>query len=240
MEHTINIIALILTVVCTLFILFRTKKTFDKMEKEITDWTKKPGNVIGPLREKQEDPVYDVNQQRVQDALGYDDAAHIVLDSSKSLRSIEDRVPNFSYFDDLKLDINNTLIEENKVVCLMPFNKHFSSIYNTIKTACRIENFVCSRTDEELIEDNNNLRKYIIGQILSAKVIVAVLDGLNPNVFYEIGIAHAVGKLVILIANVNDLNKVPTDFKAGRVIFYDSKNKLREQLIDALKQIKNA
>jgi hypothetical protein len=63
----------------------------------------------------------------------------------------------------------------------------------------------------------------IIDQIWSginaAKVLVAELTSRNPNVFYELGLAHALHKPVVLIsANGED---VPFDLKHIRVIYYD-------------------
>lgn len=55
--------------------------------------------------------------------------------------------------------------------------------------------------------------------IVSARVIVADCTGRNPNVFYEIGLAHAIGKPVVLItANGDD---VPFDLRHLRYIQYD-------------------
>lgn len=55
--------------------------------------------------------------------------------------------------------------------------------------------------------------------IIEAKVLVAELTTRNPNVFYELGLAHALEKPVVLVsANEND---VPFDLHHIRVIYYD-------------------
>jgi nucleoside 2-deoxyribosyltransferase len=55
--------------------------------------------------------------------------------------------------------------------------------------------------------------------IMSARAVIADCTGRNPNVFYEIGLAHAVGKPVILITQNND--DVPFDIRHLRYIQYD-------------------
>ena len=55
--------------------------------------------------------------------------------------------------------------------------------------------------------------------IRSARVIIADCTGRNPNVFYEIGIAHTIGKPVILITQTND--DVPFDLRSIRYIPYE-------------------
>jgi len=47
-------------------------------------------------------------------------------------------------------------------------------------------------------------------------VLLADLTGKNPNVFYELGLAHALAKPVILIAET--LDDIPFDLRALRVI----------------------
>jgi hypothetical protein len=55
-----------------------------------------------------------------------------------------------------------------------------------------------------------------------ARVLVADLTGRNPNVFYELGLAHALQKPVILVAN--NLDDVPFDLRGLRVLGYDKEN----------------
>ncbi len=76
--------------------------------------------------------------------------------------------------------------------------------------------------------------------IVKSRVIVADCTGRNPNVFYEIGIAHTVGKPVILI--VQSEEDVPFDLRSTRFIKYsftprgmvDFENTLRQTLATVL------
>ena len=55
--------------------------------------------------------------------------------------------------------------------------------------------------------------------IHAARVLVAELTGRNPNVFYELGLAHALQKPVVLVAS--NEGDIPFDVKHIRVIYYD-------------------
>lgn len=55
--------------------------------------------------------------------------------------------------------------------------------------------------------------------IVSAKVLVAELTTRNPNVFYELGLSHALEKPVVLVSSRED--DVPFDLQHIRVIYYD-------------------
>ncbi len=103
------------------------------------------------------------------------------------------------------------------VFVLMPFAKDFDDVYQLgVKPACKNAGAYAERVDEQSFEGSITQRIY--NQIAKADVIVADLTGRNPNVFYETGYAHALGKNVILITqNVDD---IPFDLKDYPHIVY--------------------
>jgi hypothetical protein len=91
----------------------------------------------------------------------------------------------------------------------------------------------------------------IIDQIWSginaSKVLVAELTTRNPNVFYELGLAHALDKPVVLVSSNEE--DVPFDLKHIRVIYYDVTDpfwgqklidKVAENIVSALKNPEEA
>ena len=75
-------------------------------------------------------------------------------------------------------------------------------------------------------------------QIKKAKLLVADLSGRNPNVFYELGLAHAAIKPVIFTAN--NIDDIPFDLRHLRVIVYDIREpnwgtKLKHDMTDFLR-----
>jgi hypothetical protein len=81
--------------------------------------------------------------------------------------------------------------------------------------------------------------------ITSAKILVAELTDRNPNVFYELGLAHALNKPVVLVCSRSSEQDVPFDLQHIRVIYYDMTdpfwgNKLIEKIAEnILSAIKN-
>lgn len=70
-----------------------------------------------------------------------------------------------------------------------------------------------------------------------AKILLADMSGHNPNVFYELGLAHAIAKPVVLVAP--SIDDVPFDLRGLRVIPYDKDDeswgsKLRDDIKKAL------
>lgn len=64
-----------------------------------------------------------------------------------------------------------------------------------------------------------NITPRIVASIRDADLIVADLTGLNPNVFYEVAIAHGFNIPTVHIQTVGE--KTPFDVKDMRTIFYD-------------------
>jgi len=65
-----------------------------------------------------------------------------------------------------------------------------------------------------------------MGELAHADCIIADVSDRNPNVFFELGLAQAMGKGIILIAEERNFKEVPFDIREFRVIVYsaDSKN----------------
>src|SRR6266481_5682051 len=114
------------------------------------------------------------------------------------------------------------------VFVLMPFDAAFDDIYKFgIKGAADDVGAYAERVDEQTFTEG--ILDRIFNQISKADVIVADMTGRNPNVFYEVGYAHALGKVVLLLTqNVAD---IPFDLKHRSHTVYGGKiETLREAL----------
>ena len=110
-------------------------------------------------------------------------------------------------------------IDKSKIFMLSPFAEPFNTIYNDHikKTIATIQRLDILRADD--IYGTQPIIEDIWKNINEAGIIIAELTGRNPNVFYEVGIAHTVGKEVILLSqNIED---IPFDLKHLRCILYD-------------------
>lgn len=123
------------------------------------------------------------------------------------------------------------------VFTLMPFHNDFDDIYKLgIKETCEKAGTYCERVDEQIYEES--MLERIYNQINKADIIVADLTTKNPNVFYELGYAHALNKRVILI--IQDISEVPFDLKHHPFIVYGkSIQTLQKELKRKLTYFKN-
>jgi hypothetical protein len=108
-------------------------------------------------------------------------------------------------------------LDSNLCFVLMPFNKELEPIYDDhIRTVVEAEKLKCLRADE--IASSNLITWDIWEKINRARFIIADLSGRNPNVFYEVGLAHAIGKEVILLASA--IEDASFDLQSIRCIVY--------------------
>ncbi|MDP2037175.1 MAG: ClpX C4-type zinc finger protein [Ignavibacteria bacterium] len=130
-------------------------------------------------------------------------------------------------FNKLKFDL-----KRNQCFYLCPFEEPFNTIYKDhSKPAIESSGFIIKRSDEifgtqPIIED-------IWEAINSSEVIIADVTGKNPNVMYEVGIAHTIGKPVIIITQ--SIDDVPFDFRHYRCIIYDYTPRGCKELEEKLK-----
>ncbi len=116
---------------------------------------------------------------------------------------------------------------------LMPFAEHFDDIYKLgIKQSCLDAGAYCERVDEQIYQES--MLERIYNQISKADIIIADMTERNPNVFYEVGYAHALGKTTILLTK--DAGDIPFDLKHYPHIIYNSKIvNLKEELTTRIK-----
>ena len=128
---------------------------------------------------------------------------------------------------------------QSKVRCfiVMPFSLEWSDdVHRTLSSACKSADVQPVRGDD--VFTPTDILVDIWQSINGADFVIADITGRNPNVLYELGIAHTLAKPVLIISrNAAD---IPIDLSTRRVILYgQSEGDWREDLgIKASKAIK--
>lgn len=123
-------------------------------------------------------------------------------------------------------------IEHTLSSVMMPFDADFKTVYDSIRQAANGVGLRCRRVDN--IWENPAIIQDVVALIDRSRVVVCDCTGRNPNVFYEIGIAHTLGREVILITqNEQD---IPFDLRHLRYICYLNNTEGRADLTEALQE----
>jgi len=121
-------------------------------------------------------------------------------------------------------------IEPVLASAMMPFDAGFNPVYDSIRQAADNAGLRCRRADD--IWENAAIIQDVVALIDRSRVVVCDCSGRNPNVFYEVGIAHTLGREVILIAQSE--HDVPFDLRHLRYIRYLDNAEGRAVLTEAL------
>jgi hypothetical protein len=101
----------------------------------------------------------------------------------------------------------------------MPFRPELNYFYLYVKEYLNSRHGVrVERGDQRIL--TKELMDKIREQILESDAIIADITGGNPNVFYEIGLAHAYGKPVIFLTQ-DDPKDAPVDVRRFEFIRYE-------------------
>ncbi|RAJ89922.1 hypothetical protein LX87_05611 [Larkinella arboricola] len=119
---------------------------------------------------------------------------------------------------------------EKLVSVMLPFK--LVRTHEAVKKACEDLNLECKKADDIWV--NTTFIQDIFELIFTSHVVIADFTDKNPNVFYEVGIAHTLGKTVIPITQ--SIADVPSDLGHHRVLKYLPNEQGYEDLITELKK----
>ena|ERR1035437_837784 len=123
--------------------------------------------------------------------------------------------------------------ERPKAFVVMQFSEPYNELYQeVIHRICDEFKIDAKRADE--VYGPGVIIADIVKQIVESKVIIAEITPANPNVYYEIGYAHALGKPTILIAE--KATALPFDVSPFRVLFYENTIAGKKRIEDGLRR----
>ena len=151
---------------------------------------------------------------RAADLLTEHEGKSRVIDVTSGERAAGEQSPTLK-----KLERSVKVGATDSCFVMMPFATPMGGYYESIyKPAIEKAGLQPVRADAEIFGAGKIMDQVWAG-IRRAKVLVAELTTRNPNVFYELGLAHALRKPVVLVSSNQD--DVPFDLQHIRVIYYD-------------------
>jgi hypothetical protein len=118
---------------------------------------------------------------------------------------------------------------------VMPFAAEFDAVFHCIKDALEGElRLGCIRTKDllgggDIIED-------ILRGLATSELVVADVTGRNPNVFYELGIAHMCKPVEKVLLLSQEIDAIPFDLRHFRYIVYTATTPGLEVLCSTLRE----
>ena len=120
----------------------------------------------------------------------------------------------------------NERIEPSLVSVMMPFGDGFAPVYQSLGEAAEAVGLHCQRADE--IWEDPAIIQDIVTLIDKSFVVICDCSTRNPNVFYELGIAHTLGREVVMVTQSDE--DIPFDLRHLRYVRYLNNAEGREAL----------
>jgi hypothetical protein len=103
------------------------------------------------------------------------------------------------------------------VFVIMPFLESLNWLFDdVIAPTCKKHGFCALRADSVLHQQN--ILRDIVEGLVECDLVLADITGLNPNVMYELGLAHGLQRPTILLSQ--DLSTIPFDLRGYRALSY--------------------
>ncbi len=219
-------LALSIVSLCCILYFKRSKTSYNEEARRIE---------MDVMRSSFEEKIYLLTERMQKNSSRWKDVNHLILDgNSKSpighrLNSQGRKVPYLNanhFFEELGINIDALEMVDNQVFVLTPFHERYEQTFLTIKAGCDLNKLVAVRGDESF--KAGNILKHIIEQIIISPFIIANINGRNPNVHYELGIAHSLGKNILLVSE--GVDEIAFDLQSERVLTYSSHRDLNAKL----------
>lgn len=124
-------------------------------------------------------------------------------------------------------------IDDKLCFVIMPFAKDMEPVFNDgIRPAVEALGLKCERADQQ--GESIPIMLKVYGQIRIAKIVISDITAANPNVYYELGLCHALKPQVITIKLEGD--KTPFDLEQVQAIEYNISPQGLSQLQHKLKE----
>ena len=111
------------------------------------------------------------------------------------------------------------------IFVILPFEPSFDEIYANIQKIAELFGASAHRADVAQREARK-ITEQIVRLTRKADLIVADISMANPNVYYEVGYAEALGKPIFMIAK--DLTNVAFDVQDYQIISYGDRTNIRD------------
>lgn len=188
------------------------------------------------MRRSIESQMYGLNEKLLATEDRWRDVNHLLISSQNRQPDVADpakqSLPS-AVLSSVGISPDDLTVERDLIFVLTPFHPTHKKQFEVIASVCSSLGLKAMRGDEEFV--SGDVFPHILRLIARARIVVANVDGRNPNVFYELGIAHAMGKPTILVAPTPD--DVPFDIRTKRLVLFESFDELREKLRDELARV---
>jgi FimV-like protein len=203
--------------------------------KQLEEFKQAESRRMDEFRTHLEHQLRELNERFASTNSRWNELNHLVvsgqLEEDRSRRAA--RVAPSRFLRSHGISLKDISVKQDLVFVLTPFEQSMDGPFKAVVDVGQRLNLRVNRGDEYAVK--GDIFPQLLRYIVQARVVVANISGRNPNVFYELGIAHALDKPVVLIAHKE--SEIPFDVRSKTVIFYREDQDLKAPLTEALARL---
>jgi signal transduction histidine kinase len=111
-----------------------------------------------------------------------------------------------------------------------PHAREFTVVREAVVKGVADAGYKTVSPDQRPVLPGSSIRDAIIGELARADCIIADITDRNPNVYFELGLAQAMGKGLLIIAHKRSIQSIPFDVREFQVLVYDDSPKSHSEL----------
>ena len=117
----------------------------------------------------------------------------------------------------------------------IPYRKKFDELKKIVTNSVYSAGYKAVSLDQSPIFPSNTIQEALNREITHADCIIADVTTGNPNIFFELGLAQAMSKSILLIAHESNMGQIPFDLRSFRISFYSDSISSKEMLARNIK-----
>lgn len=107
------------------------------------------------------------------------------------------------------------------IFMVMPFRERYNAVYSNIIQPLAADLNLTIKRGDDFTSVTGAIMQEVWAALNACRVVIADTSEDNPNVYYELGIAHTLGKPAILLTQAKDFEQIPFDIRHLRFIVYE-------------------
>lgn len=187
---------------------------------------------LSQMRASYEAKIADLSREMVATRERWIDANHLLITGQRHQPEhlVQRVIDPEGFIKSYGINPQDIQVNPRQVFVLTPFLESERKVFSAIKAVCDRVGYVAVRGDE--LRAEGEILPQIVSGIVGSRIIIANISGRNPNVFFELGIAMALGKQTILVSDT--MSDVPFDVMARRIVFYKDLDDLSSLLPEVM------
>ncbi|MEL6405840.1 MAG: DUF4062 domain-containing protein [Chloroflexota bacterium] len=110
---------------------------------------------------------------------------------------------------------------QSDIFMIMPFREPYNSVYTEVIRPLAADLNMTIKRGDEFASTRGSIMQEVWAALNSCRLVIAETTMINANVYYELGIAHTLGKPVILLTQTKEVEELPFDIRGLRFTVYE-------------------